>query len=202
MERQEAIGRISEIVGIDLRNLADKYKVTVFKAGKKNKGWAGHVIERYLGLPINSSQSPNFGSWELKTISLKHLRSGELTIKETMAITMIDPYNIQRRGFEDSHLFIKLRKLVIVARVWENQEETSSLLYAVKPFDLDNPEIYDQVKEDYDLVRNTIIERGFSALTGRMGVFIQPRTKGAGHGSTTRAFYARTSFLKKVFLGQ
>jgi len=56
------------------------------------------------------------------------------------------------------------------------------------------------VKEDYDLVRNTIIERGFSALTGRIGVFIQPRTKGAGHGSTTRAFYARASFLKKVFL--
>ena len=202
MERQEAIERISEIVGTDLRNLAAKYKVTVFKTGKKNKGWAGHVIERYLGLPINSSQSPNFGSWELKTISLKHLRSGELTIKETMAITMIDPYNIQRTEFEYSHLLTKLQKVVIAARVWENQEETSSLLYAVKSFDLDNPEIYDQVKEDYDLVRNTIIERGFSALTGRMGVFIQPRTKGAGHGSTTRAFYARVSFLKKIFLDQ
>ena len=202
MERQEAIGRISEIVGTDLRNLADKYKVTVFKTGRKNKGWAGHVIERHLGLPINSSQSPNFGSWELKTISLKHLRSGELAIKETMAITMIDPYNIQRTEFEDSHLLAKLKKVVIAARVWENQEETSSLLYAVKSFDLDNPKIYDQVKEDYDLVRSTIIERGFSALTGRMGVFIQPRTKGAGHGSTTRAFYARASFLKKVFLDQ
>ena len=201
MERQEAIERISEIVGTDLRNLAATYKVTVFKTGKKNKGWAGHVIERYLGLPINSSQSPNFGSWELKVISLKHLRSGELTIKETMAITMIDPYNIQRTEFEDSHLLKKLKKVVIAARVWENQEETSSLLYAVKSFDLDNPEIYDQVKEDYDLVRNTIIERGFSALTGRMGVFIQPRTKGAGHGSTTRAFYARASFLKTIFLG-
>ena len=202
MERQEAIGRISEIVGTDLRNLADKYKVTVFKTGKKNKGWAGHVIERYLGLPINSAQSPNFGSWELKTISLKYLQSGGLTIKETMAITMIDPYNIQRTEFEDSHLLTKLKKVVIAARVWENQEETSSMLYAVKSFDLDNPEIYDQVKEDYDLVRNTIIERGFSVLTGRMGVFIQPRTKGAGHGSTTRAFYARVSFLKKIFLDQ
>jgi DNA mismatch repair protein MutH len=202
VERQEAIGRISEIVGTNLRNLADKYKVTVFKTGKKNKGWAGHVIERHLGLPINSSQSPNFGSWELKTISLKYLRSGELTIKETMAITMIDPYNIIRTEFEDSHLLTKLKKLVIVARIWENQEETSSLLYAVKTFDLDNLEIYNQVKEDYDLVRNTIIDLGFSALTGRMGVFIQPRTKGAGHGSTTRAFYARASFLKKVFLDQ
>ncbi len=202
MERHEALERIEQIVGADLRQLASKYEVTVFKFGKKNKGWAGHVIEHYLDLPMNSSQSPNFGSWELKTISLKRLKSGELTIKETMAITMIDPYNIIRTGFEDSHLLTKLKKLVIAARIWESQEETSSLLYAVKTFDLDNPEIYNQVKADYDLVRNAIIERGFSALTGAMGVFIQPRTKGAGHGSTSRAFYARAPFLKKIFLGQ
>jgi hypothetical protein len=31
-----------------------------------------------------------------------------------------------------------------------------------------------------------------------MGKYIQPRTKGSGHGSTSRAFYARTSFLKKL----
>ncbi len=186
----------------DLRKLAETYDVTVFKGGKKNKGWAGHVIERYLGLPINSSQSPNFGSWELKTISLKRLRSGELTIKETMAITMIDPYYVQRTPFENSHLLAKLEKAVLAARVWENQEETVSVLYAVKSFDLDSPEIYNQVKEDYDLVRRVITEQGFSALSGSMGKFIQPRTKGAGHGSTSRAFYARAPFLKRIFLGE
>jgi DNA mismatch repair protein MutH len=200
VERQEAIQRINEIVGHDLRTLADKYDVTVIKSGKKNKGWAGHVIERHLGLPLNSSQSPNFGSWELKTISLKNLKNGELTIKETMAITMIDPYNVERTTFEDSHLLTKLRKQVIVARVWENQEETSSLLYAVKTFDLNNPLVYMQVKADYELVRKIITEQGFSALSGKMGTFIQPRTKGAGHGSISRAFYARTSFVKTMFV--
>jgi DNA mismatch repair protein MutH len=200
MERQEALEKITELIGKNLRELADSYDVTVLKDGKKNKGWAGHVIEHHLGLPINSSQSPNFGSWELKTISLKYLRDGKLKIKETMAITMIDPYNIVRTDFENSHLLSKLKKMVIAARIWENQIETSSILYAVKFFDLDNPIIYQQVKEDYDLVRNTIIKKGYTELTGAMGVFIQPRTKGAGHGSTTRAFYARTSFLKKIFL--
>jgi len=37
-------------------------------------------------------------------------------------------------------------------------------------------------------------------LTGRMGVLVQPRTKGSGHGSTTRAFYARKE-LVKIILG-
>lgn len=200
MEREEALNKITSLVGSDLRALANKYEITVFKDGKKNKGWAGHVIEHYLGLPINSSQSPNFGSWELKTISLKYLQNGELTIKETMAITMIDAYNIERTEFENSHLLSKLIKLIIAARVWNNQAEASSILYSVKTFDLDNQDIYNQVRDDYNLVRNTIIQNGFSALSGSMGKYIQPRTKGAGHGSTSRAFYARAPFLKTIFL--
>jgi DNA mismatch repair protein MutH len=197
MERSEAIRNINKIVGQDLRELASEYNVTVFKNGKKNKGWAGHVIERYLGLPINSAQSPNFGSWELKTICLKYLKDKSLTIKETMAVTMIDPYNIERTEFENSHLLAKMLKIVIVARIWESQLERNSILYATTSFDLGNTDIYNQVKADYDLVRETIINKGFSELSGKLGVYIQPRTKGAGHGSTSRAFYARVSFLMK-----
>lgn len=36
------------------------------------------------------------------------------------------------------------------------------------------------------------------ALTGKMGVLVQPRTKGKGHGSTSRAFYARTGFVTHI----
>lgn len=198
MNRDEAVIKINEIVGKDLRMLAKQYDVTVFKDGKTNKGWCGHVIERHLGLPINSAQSPNFGSWELKTISLKRLRNGNLKVKETMAITMIDPYNIERTKFEDSHLLAKMNKIVIAARIWESKNEDSSILYAATKFDIGSSEIYNQVKEDYDLVRETIINKGFSALTGKMGKYIQPRTKGPGHGSTSRAFYARVPFLMKT----
>ena len=197
MERQEAIQRLSDLIGQDLRELADEYEVTVFKGRNKNKGWAGQVLERYLGLPINSAQAPNFGSWELKTVPLEYPSNGELRIKETMAVTMIDPYNVERTDFEDSHLLIKLRRMVVVARIVESQQEERSILYKVTTFDLDDPEAYSQVKADYDLVRETIRTEGFSALTGKMGVYIQPRTKGPGHGSTSRAFYARKSFLEK-----
>ena len=197
MERQEALSKLSELIGKDLRLLADKYEVTVFRGGKRNKGWAGHVLERHLNLPINSSQSPNFGSWELKIVPLKYLKSGKLTVKETMSITMINPSNVENTDFEDSHLLAKLRRLIVAARIWESTEEKRSILHAVTTFDLDNPIIYDQIKADYDLVRETICTTGFSTLTGRMGIYIQPRTKGTGHGSTTRAFYARTTFLKQ-----
>ncbi len=198
MERREAIRRIKQIIGQDLRHLAAQYEITVFRDGKKNKGWAGHVIERYLGLQLNSSRNPNFGSWELKGISLKKLITGKLTIKETMAITMINPDNVRNTQFNNSHLKAKLQRILMVARIWENKEETRSLLFGVYEFDLSDPEILRQVKQDYNSVKNTIINRGFEYLTGKMGVYIQPRTKGPGHGSTSRAFYARTGFLKKI----
>jgi len=113
---------------------------------------------------------------------------------------MIDPYNVANTEFENSHLLAKLRKAVIAARIWVSQKEESSILHSVITFDLNDPEIYKQVKADYDVVKNAILSKGFGSLTGRMGVHIQPRTKGPGHGSISRAFYARTSFLKRFIL--
>ncbi|MDR0951867.1 MAG: hypothetical protein LBM18_02985 [Oscillospiraceae bacterium] len=199
MERAEAVRLLKALERCDLHALAIEYGVTVKTVdGRVNKGWAGHVCERYLGLPINSAQSPNFGSWELKSIPLKRLHNGKLGFKETMAITMIDPYNVERTSFENSHLLSKLRKAVIVARVVGTDYSKPTVVHTVTEIDLDEGgELYEAVKHDYEVVQNCLLdpERGFKALTGRMGIYIQPRTKGAGHGSTSRAFYARPKFL-------
>jgi DNA mismatch repair protein MutH len=198
MEREEAFQKLRSLIGEDLRPLADRFQITVWKGDKVNKGWAGHTMERYLGLPINSSQSPNFGSWELKVVPLKRNRHGLLQVKETMAITMIDAYNVERTPFEQSHMFAKLRKAIVCARIFESEMEEHSKLHRVAVFDLNDPELLNQVRADYDLVRDAIKTKGFGSLTGKMGVLVQPRTKGAGHGSTSRAFYARPKFVAKI----
>ena len=198
MDRAEAVKRLKALQGKDLRALADQYGITVWKEGKINKGWAGHTLERCLGLPLSSAQAPNFGSWELKLVPLKHLRTGEVVVKETMAITMIDPVNVADKSFEESHLLTKLKKALVCARMFESQEERSSLLVKVATFDLDDPALYAQIKADYDLVRDAIRTRGFDSLTGKMGVLVQPRTKGPGHGSRSRAFYARKALVARI----
>lgn len=198
MERTEAVQKLQQLVGKELHQLANEYEVTIKRNGKVNKGWAGHVFERFLELPINSSQSPNFGSWELKSIPLKTLKNGSLSFKETMAVTMIDPVNVCQKEFEDSHLLAKLKKAVVIARTVGNHVDEPSYIHSIVEFNLEG-ELYCAVKADYNLVRNVLLDpqQGFEALTGKMGVFIQPRTKGAGHGSTSRAFYARSIFLKE-----
>jgi len=199
MERYAAVQKLKELEGQDLHALAYELGVTVISnSGYVNKGWAGHVCERYLGIPINSSQSPNFGSWELKSIPLKRLRDGSLAFKETMAITMIDPYHVSRTPFEFSHLLAKLRKAVIVARIVGSSYDQPTFVYSVTTTDLFG-DLYDVVREDYNMVQDCINDprRGFETLSGSMGVFIQPRTKGRGYGSISRAFYARPLFLSQ-----
>ncbi|MDD3032081.1 MAG: MutH/Sau3AI family endonuclease [Candidatus Caldatribacteriota bacterium] len=199
MERKEAIAKLKELVGKELHELAQFYNVTICCSnGKVNKGWAGHVFERHLQIPLNSAQSPNFGSWELKSIPLKYKKNGQLTFKETMAITMIDPVNICQKEFKNSHLLAKLKKAVVVTRIVGKNVNEPSYIHSVVEFNLSD-ELYEAVKADYDLVREVLLDpkKGFHALTGHMGVYIQPRTKGAGHGSTSRAFYARPKFLAK-----
>ena len=198
MERPEAIRRIDELKGQNLRALAGEHGVTVFKGGKLNKGWVGHTMERCLGLPLNSSRNPNAGSWELKVASLVYRKSGKLVPKETMWITSLTAEDVTARSFEHSHLLGKLRHLLVVSRVFESREETHSLIYGAASFDLDDADTYQLVKADYDLVRRTIKTTGFDSLTGRMGVLIQPRTKGKGHGTTTRAFYARKPLVAAI----
>ena len=199
MHRREAVNRLKQLEGQNLHELAREYGVTVLSAnGRVNKGWAGHVCERYLGLPVNSAQSPNFGSWELKSIPLQRLKNGSLSIKETMAITMIDPYHVTRTPFEESHLLTKLQKMVIVARIVGASYAQPTFVHSVTAVDLTG-ELYEAVRADYNIVRECLNapERGFSRLASEMGIYIQPRTKGTGHGSTTRAFYARKLFLSQ-----
>jgi DNA mismatch repair protein MutH len=198
LERDEALEKLRQLVGVDLSQLAAQYpNVTL----GRNKGWAGHLCEAYLGLKINSSREPNGGSWELKQVSLKRTRDGLLTAKETMAITLITPQRVLDHEFETSDLLKKLRRLILVARVFvPGSTNAEVLIVREADISVEVPLIYNQVRADYEETRETIRTLGFSALSGRMGKLVQPRTKGAGHGSISRAFYARTQFVN-ILLG-
>lgn len=199
MEREEAYNKLRDLVGQDLRGLAAQHGIRVWhKNEKMNKGWAGQVVELCLGLPINSSRSPNLGSWELKVVPMVRGAQGKLEPKETMAITMIDPVEVACKPFVDSHLYTKLRRLILVTRHRVDDNESSSPVLDVYQFELDDTALFDTVRDDYESIRTVIVKDGFGKLTGRIGTYIQPRTKGRGHGSTSRAFYAKKPFLTAV----
>ena len=196
MTREDAVAALRVLVGRDLHQLADDYGITVRKQGRLNKGWAGSVVERHLGVPANVRRSPDFDAFELKVIPLTHQRDGRLVVKESMAITMFTADEVRATSFEDSHLHHKMARMIVVARL-DDAGHARSEVCGVATFDLD-ADLYPLVKADYRLVQDTVRVYGFDALSGRMGDLVQPRMKGAGHGSTSRAFYARARLLSWI----
>jgi DNA mismatch repair protein MutH len=198
LTRPEALSRLGTLVGVDLRPLADRYGVTVWRDGRRNKGWAGLVVERYLGLPPNATQAPDFGDWELKVVPLQATADGRLRLKETMGVTMLTAPDLEAREFEQSHLLAKLRRILVVARIYEGPEEARSVVLAASGFDLDDPDLLAAVRADYEEARWVVRTQGTWALRGQVGRLVQPRPKGAGHGTGGMGFYARKAFVARM----
>jgi DNA mismatch repair protein MutH len=197
--RATAIKNLNKYVGKDLRELALKHGITTYETGKQNKGWKGLVLERLAGLQTNVSKAPNGLTYELKSVAFHYVKD-VLVPKETMAITMINPEELKQHSFFESHCWSKLKTIVFCAVLWNGQNSEDGTLLKVTSLDFtEDDELILEIKADYDFIRNKLIKDGFEALTGADGKWIQARTKGAGHGSTSRAFYARTGLVKKIF---
>lgn len=197
--RAVAIKNLKKSVGKDLRELALKHGITTYETGKQNKGWKGLILERLAGLKTNVSKAPNGLSWELKSVSFHH-RKDILVPKETMAITMINPKELIEQDFYKSHCWAKLKSIIFCAVMWYGKNAEKAELLKVTSLDFtEDDELIKEIKADYDFIRNKLIKTGFKSLTGKDGKWIQARTKGAGHGSTSRAFYAKTNLVRKIF---
>ena len=197
--RAVAIENLKKYIGKDLRSLALEHGITTFETGKQNKGWKGLVLERLAGLETNVSKAPNGLGYELKSVSF-HNKNEILVPKETMAICMINLEELKEHSFFESHCWAKLKTLVFCAVMWHGHNSDTAELIQVTSLDFsEDDELIKEIKADYDYIRNKLITEGFEALTGKDGKWIQARTKGPGHGSTSRAFYARTSLVKKIF---
>lgn len=205
MERKQALLKLAALQDQCLVELAAKHGQKIFHEKEVNgvvtrtlnKGWAGLTLERALGLPVNSRREPNGGSWELKQVSLKkHPLTGEIRAKETMQITMFDRAHILEHPFETSHVLHKIARMIVVARLYVDEKETTSPIMMIKAADLslEIPTVYERVRADYEFMRAHLRHGG--EPKSEMGSLIQSRTKGAGHGSVSRAWYARTGFVE------
>lgn len=205
--RATAIKNLKKYIGQDLAKLAEKFNITIYKNSKQNKGWKGLVLERLAGLEPNISKAPNGLSYELKSVSFYYVE-GKLTPKETMAITMINPQELKEHEFFESHCWNKLKSMVFCAVMWHGKNSEKAELLEVESLDFaEDDDLIKEIKTDYDFIRNKLIKEGFDGLTGKDGKWIQARTKGVGginprtgeHRPITRAFYARTNLVKKIF---
>lgn len=117
-----------------------------------------------------------------------------------MAITMINPSELINHTFFNSHCWNKLKSMVFCAVMWHGKNSTKAELLRVSSLDFTkSDDIVREIAADYEFIRSKLKTKGFESLTGRDGKWIQARTKGSGHGSISRAFYARKALVSRIF---
>jgi len=157
----------------------------------KNKGLPGHFLEDLLGIP-HTSNCLDAADGEVKLFPVKRLKNGTLVPKETIAVTMLSTDDLLVRDFKSSKLCKKMSRMLIVP-YYRNADN----IIFMKPviIVLSEHESYPIIESDYNEIRTNFIENGI--LRSKNGILLQNRTKGAGHGSTSRAFYLRPQFMKR-----
>jgi len=193
-----AIQNLQQYIGEDLAQLAKSHGVTTYKKGKQNKGWKGLTLELLAGLTNNNKRAPNGLGFELKSTAFYQVK-GIWVPKETFAITMIHQKTLIETPFYESHCWEKLKSLIYCAVSWNGKHNEKSELLKVESFDfVESNTLIPEIEADYEFIRNKLKTQGFASLTGKDGKWIQARTKGPGHGSISRAFYARKSLIKEI----
>jgi DNA mismatch repair protein MutH len=158
----------------------------------RNKGEIGTLLEKLTGIP-QSSACLDCEDGELKALPVKRGKDGKLVPKETVAVTMINRDLLKEETFENSRVFKKLSRTL-----YDPYERDGDNVSYMEPTLIDlsmekfKP-LYDKLKRDYDSIRAKFIATG--ELSSRDGAILQNRTKGIGHGSTSRAFYLKKEFI-------
>lgn len=158
-----------------------------------NKGRPGQFLEDLLGIP-HTSNCLDASDGEVKTVPIKMLKNGTYVPKETIAVTMLSTDELRECHFKSSKCCKKMSKMLVVPYL-----RTGDIIVFMKPkiVDKDSEEyssVYSAIEADYDEIRKNYVENGI--LQSKTGSLLQNRTKGAGHGSVSRAFYLRPQFVK------
>jgi hypothetical protein len=134
----------------------------------------------------------------LKIVPVKKLKNGTLVPKETIAVTMLSTDELLKNDFGASKCCKKMSRMLVVPYY-----RTGDTIQFMIPKIIDKAlaefeGLYNTLESDYNQIRKNYIETG--VLQSQTGALLQNRTKGAGHGSTSRAFDLRPAFMKQFVI--
>lgn len=163
-----------------------------------NKGCVGILMEKLAGIP-QTSNIVDCADGEVKSFPLKMSR-GTIVPKETVAVTMVQPESLLTVPFSESNAYKKLARTLYLPLLRDGDMVTlqTPVLHTIDP----GSPLFLVLEGDYNAICAAYRETNTLVGSTRLGQYLQTRTKGAGHGSTSRAFYLRTGFLKEHILAQ
>ncbi|MBO5085995.1 MAG: hypothetical protein J6B65_02020 [Paludibacteraceae bacterium] len=168
---------------------------------KMKKGASGLIVENLLGVENNNRDEadlPEIGC-EIKILPLQINRNGDIKAKEPTAIQMINYCQVAEEIWETAKLRTKINiTFWVVYLAKENGKALNQDDYIIVDYFLDHPNAtqLEVFKKDWEEIQQYIIKGDADKLSCSMGVFIEPKTKGANNQDKTDAPDGKGGLIK------
>lgn len=167
---------------------------------KMKKGASGLIIENLLGIENNNHDEPDIPEidCEIKVLPLQKNRNG-IKAKEPTQIQMINYCNVSKESWDNAKIRRKIKLtfwIVYLAKI--NSSSLNQNQYKIIDYYIDHPSlsINEIFKNDWEQIRDYIIKGLADKLSCSMGVYIEPKTKGANSQDLTFAPDGRGGLIK------
>ena len=202
----ELMARASALAGYSMGELARQIGLPVPADLKRDKGWVGMLLERYLGANAGSKPEQDFSAIgvELKTIPV----DGQGRPLETTFVSVAPLTGNSGVTWDNSHVRYKLSRVLWIpvegdrAIPLAERHVGSPLLWSP------SPEEEQQLRQDWEELMDMIVLGEVEQITARHGEVLQIRPKAANSQALTegigrdgqpimtlpRGFYLKKSF--------
>lgn len=205
-DRQQLLQHAQRLAGYTLSELADQAGILMPKNLKRDKGWVGTFLERYLGGVAGSKPQQDFPllSVELKTIPIDKMGKP----LETTFVCVAPLTGNTGITWKSSHVRHKLQRVLWIPVEGERHIPLSQR-HVCSPF-LWTPsaEEEEQLKRDWEELMDMIVLGQVERITAHHGQVLQIRPKAANKRALTEAIgeqgeaimtLPRGFYLKKNF---
>ena len=190
---------IKNVKGKTIRQI--KEELFIGDKCKMKKGASGLIVENLLGIENNNRDEadlPDIGC-EIKILPLQLNRNGDIKAKEPTAIQMINYCQVAKEIWETAKLRTKINiTFWVVYLAKENGKALNQDDYVIVDYFLDHPTAIqlEVFKKDWEEIQKYIIRGDADKLSCSMGVFIEPKTKGANNQDKTDAPDGKGGLIK------
>lgn len=190
---------IKNVKGKTIRQI--KEELFISDKCKMKKGASGLIVENLLGIENNNRDEadlPDIGC-EIKILPLQLNRNGDIKAKEPTAIQMINYCQVAKEIWETAKLRTKINiTFWVVYLAKENGKALNQDDYIIVDYFLDHPTAtqLEVFKKDWEEIQQYIIKGDADKLSCSMGVFIEPKTKGANNQDKTDAPDGKGGLIK------
>ena len=159
---------------------------------RMKKGASGLIVENLLGIENNNRDEadlPQIGC-EIKILPLQKNKDGSIKAKEPTAIQMINYCEVAKETWETAKIRSKINLtfwVVYLAKVDGKPKQQDD--YVIVDYFLDHPsDVQNGVfKTDWEEIQSYIKRGDADKLSCSMGVYLEPKTKGASNQDKTDA---------------